>query len=158
MNQMEQIVMINGHVSFPITLDATVWIFDERKVDLTTLFTSKGAEKSDDYVEAMSRFWDRELLGENGNASIRAAEKEQLITGSYGIPLNHFLQHAKPKEGATSLEVITATGSHLLSLQEAKEAVLGFSKDGKPLRDDGPIHIHVKGRTPITYVRVLTVK
>ncbi|MGQ0420669.1 hypothetical protein ACT4US_17185, partial [Bacillus sp. HC-Mk] len=35
---MSEILFINGKVRFPITIDPTVWIFDDRKVDLTTYF------------------------------------------------------------------------------------------------------------------------
>ena len=35
---MEKIVHIKGKVKFPITLDPSVWIFDDRKFDLDTYF------------------------------------------------------------------------------------------------------------------------
>ena len=38
---MENIILVNGKVKFSITLDPSVWIFDERKLELTTFFDEK---------------------------------------------------------------------------------------------------------------------
>ena len=42
---MENIILVNGKVKFSITLDPSVWIFDERKLELTT-FLMKRKTKS----------------------------------------------------------------------------------------------------------------
>ena len=44
---MSEILFINGKVRFPITIDPTVWIFDDRKVDLTTYFDEKRENTSE---------------------------------------------------------------------------------------------------------------
>jgi hypothetical protein len=36
---MENILIIAGNVKYTITLDPGVWIFDDRRVDLTTYFS-----------------------------------------------------------------------------------------------------------------------
>ncbi|GGE66664.1 peptidyl-prolyl cis-trans isomerase [Priestia taiwanensis] len=154
---MEQIILINGNVSFPITLDPTVWILDDRKVDLLTCFTSPTETMEDNYVKEMASFWNKELETNDSNQPIRKVEKEKLTTASYGMPLHHFLHRAEPKDNATTLHIITATETHSLSLEEAKEVILGFSKDGKALRGDGPVHIHMHNRPVITHVRTLTI-
>ena len=41
---MENIILVNGKVKFSITLDPSVWIFDDRKLDLTTFFDEKKEE------------------------------------------------------------------------------------------------------------------
>ena len=37
---MENIILLSGKVKYSITLDPTVWIFDDRKVDLSTYFSA----------------------------------------------------------------------------------------------------------------------
>ena len=38
---MSTIMPFKGKVKFPITLDAGVWIFDDRRIDLNTYFTEE---------------------------------------------------------------------------------------------------------------------
>ena len=45
---METIITIKGNVKHTITLDPTVWIFDDRRVDLDIFFTKEHVEKDED--------------------------------------------------------------------------------------------------------------
>lgn len=60
---MSEILFINGKVRFPITIDPTVWIFDDRKVDLTTYFdeTRENTSELEAYLKNTSEHWDREI-------------------------------------------------------------------------------------------------
>ena len=145
---MNDILFINGKVRFQITLDPSVWIFDDRKVDLTTYFTTTKEEQSEleTYLKHTSAHWDREIR--DGAAfppirkSVQKFKKEQLIMGTFGIPLDPFLKNAEIADEATHVEIHTTHDTFILSLEEAKSAILGFSKNGKPLREDGPVHLY----------------
>lgn len=52
---MSEILFINGKVRFPITIDPTVWIFDDRKVDLTTYFdeTRENTSELEAYLKTL---------------------------------------------------------------------------------------------------------
>ena len=52
---MSEILFINGKVRFPITIDPTVWIFDDRKVDLTTYFdeTRENTSELETYLKTL---------------------------------------------------------------------------------------------------------
>ncbi|HDR5461839.1 peptidyl-prolyl cis-trans isomerase [Bacillus anthracis] len=154
---MSEILFINGKVRFPITIDPTVWIFDDRKVDLTTYF--------DETRENTSEHWDREIR--DGAAfppiqqSVKKYKKEQLITGTFGIPFHPFLANAEISDDATQVEIETVDDTITLPLDTVKNAILGFSKEGKPLKEDGPVHLYYNDgsnrRNPIRNIRKFTI-
>ncbi|HDR4366558.1 TPA: peptidyl-prolyl cis-trans isomerase [Bacillus cereus] len=154
---MSEILFINGKVRFPITIDPTVWIFDDRKVDLTTYF--------DETRKNTSEHWDREIR--DGAAfppiqqSVKKYKKEQLITGTFGIPFHPFLANAEISDDATQVEIETVDDTITLPLETVKNAILGFSKEGKPLKEDGPVHLYYNDgsnrRNPIRNIRKFTI-
>lgn len=164
---MSEILFINGKVRFPITIDPTVWIFDDRKVDLTTYFDETREESSEleTYLKHTSEHWDREIR--DGAAfppiqqSVKKYKKEQLINGTFGILLQPFLKNAEILEGATQVEIETTDSSITLPLETANQAILGFSKEGKPLREDGPVHLYFHDgsnrQNPIRNIRKFTI-
>ncbi|MFP3490850.1 peptidyl-prolyl cis-trans isomerase, partial [Staphylococcus sp. SIMBA_130] len=73
--------------------------------------------------------------------SIKRFEKERVLTGSFVIPLKPFLSNAEPAGEKVQLE--SSDGNqHVLTMEEAMNGFLRFSKDGKPLREDGPTHFY----------------
>jgi len=164
---MSEILFINGKVRFPITIDPTVWIFDDRKLDLTTYFDETREESSEleTYLKHTSEHWDREIR--DGAAfppiqqSVKKYKKEQLINGTFGILLQPFLKNAEILEGATQVEIETTDNSITLPLETANQAILGFSKEGKPLREDGPVHLYFHDgsnrQNPIRNIRKFTI-
>lgn len=144
---MSTIMPIRGKVKYPITLDAGVWIFDDRRIDLNTYFTEKkdvAAADEEEYTIA-SKHWDR-VIKEGAVSpptlrSERQFEKVKVLTGSFGIALRPFLENAEPEPEASELVIETPSGEYTVPLYEAKDLILAFSKDGKPLREDGPVHI-----------------
>ncbi|EJQ14375.1 hypothetical protein IE3_01613 [Bacillus cereus BAG3X2-1] len=164
---MSEILFINGKVRFPITIDPTVWIFDDRKLDLTTYFdeTREESYELETYLKHTSEHWDREIR--DGAAfppiqqSVKKYKKEQLINGTFGIPLQPFLKNAEILEGATQVEIETTDNSITLPLETANQAILGFSKEGKPLREDGPVHLYFHDgsnrQNPIRNIRKFTI-
>lgn len=149
------VIVIKGNVKFTITLDPSVWIFDDRKVDVHTYFTRhpeiEQREDSDD-IQKISAYWDREI--QEGAVSPptlqteKQFEKEKILTGTFGMPFAPFLRNAEPNENATKVVIITENGDTTISLAEAYELLLCFSKDGKPLKeDDLSIFISATART-----------
>jgi hypothetical protein len=147
---MEFVVFIAGEVETPITIDPSVWIFDERKVDLDTYFLNNAVEIEDEetkYTKRMSAQWDKELTEgseppkpEDSNKILY--KKEVLLNGSFAMPFEPFLNNSKPKGNAQKIIIETANESVTIPLAKGKELLLGFSKKGKPLREDGPIHVY----------------
>ncbi|MFB5660714.1 peptidyl-prolyl cis-trans isomerase [Alteribacillus sp. HJP-4] len=147
---MEFIVFISGRVRYPITIDPTVWIFDERKVDLTTYFDQDNSEEAEleRYTKAISKQWDKEITEgsqapkKNPTNEVRS-KKEQLIHGTFGIPFRPFIENAEPEDGAEKVVIQTSEGAeHIVALEQAKRFIIGFSYDGQPLRETGPIHVY----------------
>ncbi len=145
---MESIVMLSGNVKYTITLDPTVWIFDDRRQDLLTYFEKQHVEKNslEEYTKEISKHWDREIMeGATLPPTLKTEKKylkEELLTGTFCIPFKPFLLNAEVLEHAKSVMIETVDDSVTVPLAKAEAMVLGFSKDGKPLREDGPIHCY----------------
>jgi hypothetical protein len=88
--------------------------------------------------------------------------KEKIITGTFAMPLAPFLRNAEPLPDAKELTIVTEHNEVTVPLEQAYKAILGFSKDGKPLREDGPVHFYFgdgsNRETPITHVRRFIVR
>ncbi|RLQ95877.1 peptidyl-prolyl cis-trans isomerase [Falsibacillus albus] len=164
---MEMIIPFKGKVKFPITIDPSVWIFDDRRIDLTTYFETEEPEinAEEEYVKATSKHWEREIregaVFPPTLKSERKFEKEKVLTGTFGIPLEPFLKNAEPLSGASKLIIETKEEAIEFPLEKTKDMILAFSKEGKPLKEDGPVHILFKdgsNRTaPIKFVQAFKV-
>jgi hypothetical protein len=165
---MENIMMISGRVKYTITLDPGVWIFDDRRIDLTTYFSQEldNSDSVEAYTKAVSKHWDREIMeGAVYPPTLKTEkkfEKEKVLTGTFGIPFRPFLINAAPMNDAKVLVVHTSNGEYEFSIDQAYELILGFSNNGQPLASDGPVHIyHGDGSNqdhPIKFVKGFTVK
>ncbi|WP_147531857.1 peptidyl-prolyl cis-trans isomerase [Bacillus marasmi] len=146
---MENIIQIKGNVKFSITMDPGVWIFDDRKVDLTTYFLEDHQEQDDElakYKKDISKQWDREIT-EGATIPPTSStkplfEKEKLLNGTFAIPFKPFLKNAEVGENAKALIIKTSDSEVEIPIDEAFKLLLGFSLNGKPLREDGPIHVY----------------
>jgi hypothetical protein len=164
------IVPLTGKVKYKITLDPGVWIFDDRKVDLNTYFQDedKAVNELDEYTKNMSRNWTREIQeGATTPPTLKTEkkyQKEKILNGTFGIPLAPFLNNAEPENGTNTIVITTddQNGEISLPLSKGDEILLGFSKDGKPLKEDGPVHIYFKDGSnaddPIKKVRGFIIK
>lgn len=147
-NKLNSIIMLEGKVDFKITLDPGVWIFDDRKVDLTTYFTTTHTEvdELEEYTKSVSKHWDREIQeGAIYPPTLKTEtkfKKEQILKGTFGIPFRYFIKNAGPLQGSSTLLIETKNGEIKVPLEKANDSILGFSKEGKPLREDGPIHFY----------------
>jgi hypothetical protein len=144
---MEKIILITGQVKFPITLDPGVWIFDDRKLDLTTHFSTPQEEIDDllEYTKSVSKHWDREIMeGAIYPPTLKTEKKfikEKVLSGTFAIPFKPFLENAEPIKGATKVVVKCLKEEVEITLDTAKDLILGFSSNGKPV-EDGPIHVY----------------
>lgn len=140
--------MLEGKIDYKITLDPGVWIFDDRKVDLTTHFTTtkREVDELEEYTKSVSKHWDREIQeGAIYPPTLKTEtkfKKEQILKGTFGIPFRNFIKNAGPQEGSSILIIETKNGEFQVPLEKAYESILGFSIEGKPLREDGPIHFY----------------
>ncbi|WP_064093846.1 hypothetical protein [Rossellomorea aquimaris] len=160
---MESIVPIKGKVKFTITLDPGVWIFDDRKIDLTTYFhqPNERVDELEEYTKAISKHWSREIQeGATYPPTLKTEkkfEKEKILSGTFAIPLTPFLTNAEPTNEATSVVIETENNEYKIALSKIDDLLLAFSKNGKPLREDGPIHIIYRDgsnqHNPITSVK-----
>ena len=148
---MKTVIQITGNVQHSITLDPGIWIFDDRRIDLDTFFTGDYVERDEmeEYKKAMGKHWSREIM--EGATFPPTLETEKLfeeskdIKGTYGIYLNHFLKNAAPNENATTIAFETEGGeSYPFPLDKLDDFILKYSIDGKPLREDGPVHVLLK--------------
>ena len=165
---MENIIILSGKVKYTITLDPTVWIFDDRKVDLTTYFSTTSIPSNDleEYTKSVSKHWDREIIeGAVYPPTLKTEkkyEKEKVLTGSFGIPFQPFLENAEPEGNAATLIIKTTASEHEISLDIAKKLIIGFSEVGKPLSEDGPVHVYFgdgsNQQHPIKNVREFLIK
>ncbi|RIW29467.1 peptidyl-prolyl cis-trans isomerase [Bacillus salacetis] len=164
------IVPLTGKVKYKITLDPGVWIFDDRKVDLDTYFQDevKAVNELDEYTKNMSKNWTREIQeGATSPPTLKTEkkyQKEKILNGTFGIPLAPFLKNAEPHADADTLVITTGdqSGEISLPLSKGDDILMGFSKAGKPLKEDGPVHIYFKDGSnadePIKNVRGLIIK
>lgn len=113
----EFVFFISGNVKKPLTIDPTVWIFDERKIDLNAFFESGSKLEEDndltDYTKKISEQFDREMLegseppNPNRDSNKIKFNRQELINGSFGMPLKSFIKNASPFENASTIQVET---------------------------------------------------
>jgi hypothetical protein len=110
-----------------------------------TFENQKETDPLEDYTKAASAHWDREIAeGAVFPPTLKSEkkfEKEKVLTGTFAIPFKPFLTNAGPEEDAEKLIIKTSDGEVEMPLEAAWDLIFKFSDNGKPLREDGPIHI-----------------
>lgn len=155
------IIQIKGSVKFPITLDPTVWIFDERKILLDDLFNDQQQKR---YSEKESKILQttEERTRPYVNRNLTRAERDEILVNTYAMPLTDFLNHADIKEDAQSAKINTTLGPKEISLEKLYDSHLLFAINGKPLKEDGPVHLYFKDGSnkdkPIKGVKEIIIK
>lgn len=139
------IVPITGNVNFSITLDPSVWIFDDRKIKLEDAFSSKLEDPVEKafFFSSDDRF-DREVFqATNGNRPISKIDGVEILQNSYVMRLEPFLKTAEISSDAKDATLVRTDGTEqTLTLNQLKHTYLLFSWEGKPLKEDGPVHIY----------------
>lgn len=160
----EFVFFISGKVKKPLTIDPTVWIFDERKIDIQSFFeTTIQLEDDNDlanYTQKISKQFDKEMLegseppNPNRDSNRIKYDRQELINGSFGMPLRSFIRNAAPYDDAQSILVETTENQHVtLPIEKADYLVAAFSDHGQPLKEDGPVHLYVADGTTRTAIK-----
>ncbi|MGN7468746.1 hypothetical protein [Brevibacillus sp. SAFN-007a] len=162
---MSDVIVFKGAVTYPITLDPTVWVFDERKFDLNTYTGEEDTSLSGQthYLQGTGTQWDKELREGAQLPSERKslAEERKVLDGDYGIRLEPFIANAAPLPEATHVRLHRENADPIvLPLSEAKRAILQFAKAGKPIKENGPVYLYspealLKKEAPITGITAL---
>jgi hypothetical protein len=145
---MDSIIQLTGKVKYPITIDPGVWIFDERKVDLDTYFDQDNTpdDSLEKYMKSVSKQWDKEITeGSQAPAPAKPTkkfQKQKVLEGSFGMVIGPFIKNSCPEEGASALSIKADGKEYTFPLEEAHTLIAAFSYKGKPLREDGPVHIY----------------
>ncbi|QUE85760.1 MULTISPECIES: hypothetical protein [Exiguobacterium] len=132
---------LDGAVRHALTIDPTVWIFDERKRNVEALDSELESDQ-DAYYAKMGKAWDEGLTQGariDHNKPMSRADKDAALRDSFAMPFAPFLQNAEPLTTATHVSFYGET-TLTLSLAEARTVYLQFSKDGKVLTD-GPVYV-----------------
>lgn len=165
---MQTVIQIKGNVQHAITLDPSIWIFDDRRIDLDAFFTKNYVEKDEleEYKKNIGKHWSREIMeGATFPPTLeteKAFEETKDITGNYGIYLHHFLKNANPNEDASTITFEMDNGEAFsYPLTRLDEFILKYSIDGRPIRENGPVHILLKDGSnveqPITNVSTIKI-
>ncbi|MFC4387278.1 hypothetical protein ACFOZ1_05580 [Gracilibacillus marinus] len=131
------IIQIKGNVKFPITLDPSVWIFDDRKMVLEEAF-----DKKNTFTEVIEEFsgQDSNRVKPQVHNSIKKFNKNELLTNSYVMPIFDFLQTAEIHSDA-QIAMIKSEKNYLeVTIDEVLNSVLLFAIDGKQIKTDGPAY------------------
>ncbi len=146
---MAEVIVIKGAVTYPITLDPGVWIFDERKINIANYReTAEDEQLAEEqaYLKGTGAHWDRELHEGVTPLTQRTSltELRQTLDADYGMKLSIFLNNAQVSPEATTLRVHRENGDFIdIPLTEAKKAILQFAKAGKPIRKNGPVYFYL---------------
>ncbi|MEM5593684.1 hypothetical protein AAHH67_21515 [Niallia circulans] len=85
----------------------------------------------------------------------------EMLTGTFYMALAPFIKNAEPQEEATTLLITTEEAEYAIPLEKIDSIFLLFCVKGKPLTEDGPVHIfdQTKGpdQTPIKNIRAFKI-
>ncbi|WP_058306987.1 hypothetical protein [Gracilibacillus massiliensis] len=130
------IIQIKGNVKYPITLDPSVWIFDDRKVRLEEAFND-AAPSSEEKIESNSK-----LNKPPVNNSIKKYNKKELLENSYVMPIKEFIENAEMNENVTKANLVMKDDTKTISKEQLINSYLLFSIDGKQIKDQGPAYLY----------------
>ncbi|WP_154837890.1 hypothetical protein [Staphylococcus sp. Marseille-Q1834] len=135
-------IQIKGAVKFPITLDSTTWIFDDRKVKIEDIengvFDGNKPVKFED-----NREWNRAILEGQTNPPTLNSEikyrKRSVLEDSFAINMTPFFKNAEPSENATKIKLYNNKDSIEVPMELLPYLFFQFAKDGKRLYDDNSV-------------------
>ncbi|MEI3606760.1 hypothetical protein SPD48_13715 [Pseudogracilibacillus sp. SE30717A] len=140
------IVQLKGNIRFPITLDPTVWIFDDRKVILEEAFIERKDQPEEDKLAKAAELFDQEIYFQKKikppvNNSINRFDKEKTLTNSFVMPIADFIKTAEINNDASRAILKTKEDDVVISTDQLESAYFLFALEGKPLKEDGPVHL-----------------
>lgn len=160
------IVQLTGNVKYPITLDPTVWIFDDRKLEFANAFDQN--LKQEDLVEPLKTADQlnaaiyQQMMRPPVNNTVKKYKKEELLSTSFVMPILEFLGNAEVNHDAKEVILETENGDAQISIEQLMNCYLLFSIDGKPIKEDGPVHLYFKDGSnkndPITGIKKIIIQ
>src|SRR5690625_1336628 len=139
------IVQLKGKVNYPITLDPTVWIFDDRKIVLEEVFNHENNENqnSEDNIKKRAEMFEQTYnsIKPPVNKSINRFEREKILVNSYVMTIIDFLNHAEIKNEAERIILKRNNDDVIITIEQLQDAYLLFSLKGKPLTEEGPVQL-----------------
>lgn len=135
-------IQIKGAVNFPITLDSTTWIFDDRKVSLEDL--EKGVFDGTKPIQFEdNREWNRAILEGQTNPPTLNSEikykKRSVLEGSFVINMTPFFKTSEPQSNTTAIKLFNDEDAIEVPLDLLPYLFFQFAKDGKRLYDDNSV-------------------
>lgn len=135
-------IQITGAVKFPITLDSTTWIFDDRKVKIEDLesgvFEGTKPIEFDD-----NREWNRAILEGATNPPTLNSEikykKRSVLEDTFVINMTPFFKNAEPHKEATTIRLSNADAHIDVPLQQLPYLFFKFAENGKRLYEDNGV-------------------
>ncbi|MEC1626314.1 peptidyl-prolyl cis-trans isomerase [Bacillus mojavensis] len=151
------VIQVKGNVTYPITIDPSVWIFDDRKFS----FDRKGGGQEINLHSAENESGlDTERVIREGQIAPptlkteKQFEKQKLMNGSFAMKLGSVLKNAEPLSSASQCVFITSSGKAAVPLDTALNSIVHFSQAGKPIQEGGPVHIYFED--PVEHVQPIT--
>lgn len=141
------IVQLKGKVNYPITLDPSVWIFDDRKIMLEEAFTGSSEKKvKEDPVKKAAELFNQEIYSQKSikppvNKSLSRKEQEKALIHSFVMPIRDFIETAEIHSGAKRVLLKTGGDDIGISIEQLTSAYFLFAVNGKPIRENGPVHL-----------------
>ncbi len=130
------IIQIKGNVKYPITLDPSVWIFDDRKILLEDAFKDKVIEKNEEEFSGQ----DSNRVKPQVHNSIKKYNKDELLHRSYVMPIYDFIGNAEINEETESVQLETSEEVIDITIDQLNSGLLLFSIEGKQIKENGPAY------------------
>ncbi|RCW70837.1 hypothetical protein [Saliterribacillus persicus] len=136
------IIQIKGNVNFPITLDPSVWIFDDRKIKWDDFFNKDITLENEETVptDVFDQVDYQERVKPPVKNKITASNRKEWLSNTYVMPLIDFLNHAEIKKEATNAVLQTDDDSHTVDIEQLKDGLLLFAIDGRQIKEQGPAY------------------
>lgn len=135
-------IQIKGLVKFPITLDSTTWIFDDRKVKIEDI-ESGVFEGTKPIRFEDNREWNRAILEGQTNPPTLNSEikyrKRSVLEDSFAINMTPFFKIAEPKDNATAIKLFNDESSIEVPIELLPYLFFQFAKVGKRMYDDNAV-------------------
>lgn len=148
------IILIKGNVKYPITLDPTVWIFDDRKIALEQFLSGDNSAADNEYAYASYEHKIKPPV----QASLEKFKQAGPGSGSYVMPLNPFIERAEPSADSTKVQLFSEDHTLIaeLTMNEMIDSVLLFAIEGKRITENGPAHLYLNNQANTAPIKGFT--
>ena len=135
------IILIKGNIKYPLTLDPSVWIFDDRKIPFENFLTGKDDTK--DCEEKYNSY--EQKIKPPVQASLEKFKQAGPGSGSYIMPLKPFIERSEPAIASNNAILLSNNNTLIaeLSINELMESALLFAIEGKQISEGGPGHLYL---------------